>query len=574
MLANKFDEIHQPVPTDSTLNNPLYNNNTSRSTRSAQANNNNSSSPISNNPLRTAHPGAVLLSPQSSSLNIIDANNGITNNTNNTSNNNGNSNNPHNHHNQNQNQTQTQNHNNPSINSAMSPPLPSSASSSIFFNDFMSLEHSSTLSKGASANNNRPMTAIPLSSTAHSGSSYTFAFQNHSNNATGSALGNMHNNSVTAGSVSNNNNIFMDSFLSNNNSQSNTNSNVNTALNFNNDINQLCTWMSMLNVNQQSIVMDNILSVLNESTLNYAKMKLDTMFGSTTSSSPTIPDPLQNGNHANGHHGVQNNNNGANNSNNNSSSNNNSNNIASPVPNSIDSVFATNSMKFLQSQSTSGSNHFHQAFNSNSGNVLNWSPQPTSISNPAYDYINDYRQRPKSAEPPLTHSHYQPSNLSISNLKSQMTLNQNGSNLAKTANIKRNVELNVDTQNTNSNSNNNGNESPISAVNTPTSNGPNANSGNTSATSSSNSSMTPKSLTDPKLLNNIPIWLKTLRLHKYSDILSDLRWEKLIYLEDGDLLNRGVMALGARRKLLKAFNIVKDYKERNLIDSSAYLDSK
>lgn len=542
MLA-KFDEIHQPVPTESTLKNSLYSNrnNNNNSNHNSSANrpvphNNSSSSPISNNPLRTAHPGAVLLSPQSSSLNIIDTNNA----------------------------------------SAMSPTMPSSASSSIFFNDFMSLD----AAKGASANSNRPMTAIPLSSTANSqGSAYTFAFQNNNSNnsnntskaSAGSALGNMHNNSVTAGSVSNNNNnIFMDSFLSNNNNaQSSTNSNVNTALNFNNDINQLCTWMSMLNVNQQSVVMDNILSILNESTLNYTKMKLDSMFGSTTSSSPTIPDPSQNGNHANGHHGLQNSNNNNNNSNNNNN-NTTTNSIASPVPNSIDSVFASNSMKFLQSQSTSGSNHFHQAFN-NKGNMLNWSPQPTSISNPAYDYINDYRQRPKSAEPPLTHSHYQLSNLSISNLKSQMPSNQNGSNPSKSTNLKKTTELNIDTQSANNNNaNSNTNESPGSTVNTPT----NANSGNTSATSSSNSSMNPKSLTDPKLLNNIPIWLKTLRLHKYSDILSDLRWEKLIYLEDDDLLNRGVMALGARRKLLKAFNIVKDYKERNLIDSSAYLDSR
>ncbi len=86
--------------------------------------------------------------------------------------------------------------------------------------------------------------------------------------------------------------------------------------------------------------------------------------------------------------------------------------------------------------------------------------------------------------------------------------------------------------------------------------------------------MNPKSLTDPKLLNNIPIWLKTLRLHKYSDILNDLSWEKLIYLEDEDLLKRGVLALGARRKLLKAFTIVRDYKNRDLIDNSAYLNIK
>ncbi|KTB02508.1 Protein VTS1 [Nakaseomyces glabratus] len=547
MLANKFDEMHHPVPDSSMNGNPLCNS----SANVGQGNRNSnpiqsrgtghSSSPIYNNPLRTAHPGAVLLSPQSSSLNIIDT----------------------------------------TVGNAMSPTVPSSAASSIFFNDF-GLDSSTNLNKSAmNANSNRPMTTIPLSSNSTS-QSYTLSFQQENKKTnSNSTLNNVNNGLVTAGSVSNShNNIFLDSFLShdntmqpNNSSNNNNNQNANNSLNFNTDVNQLCTWMSMLTANQQSVVMDNIISVLNESTLNYTKMKLDTMFG-TTSSSPTSAEAMQNLGQPKE----------------NGNQNSNQNNIASPIPSTLDSVFANNSMKYLQSQSTSGSNHFHQAFNSK-GSSMNWSSQASNIQNPAYDYLNDYRQRPKSAEPPLSHqTHYQPSNLSISQFKPQ---NSNGN--SSNTNTNRNLN-NINTSNNNSTANNNNIGSnntkrmnditnsadvPVtSSFQNLTLNNQNgstttsSNNGNSSSGASSNSSMNPKSLTDPKLLNNIPIWLKTLRLHKYSDILNDLSWEKLIYLEDEDLLKRGVLALGARRKLLKAFTIVRDYKNRDLIDNSAYLNIK
>ena len=60
-----------------------------------------------------------------------------------------------------------------------------------------------------------------------------------------------------------------------------------------------------------------------------------------------------------------------------------------------------------------------------------------------------------------------------------------------------------------------------------------------------------------KNLNNLPIWLRNLRLHKYTEILSDIPWKTLIQFNDEDLLKAGVGAMGARRKLLKAFDIVK-----------------
>ena len=65
------------------------------------------------------------------------------------------------------------------------------------------------------------------------------------------------------------------------------------------------------------------------------------------------------------------------------------------------------------------------------------------------------------------------------------------------------------------------------------------------------SSKPPEDPTDVHLLADIPAWLRSLRLHKYTDNLKDLRWQDLIELDDEALEKRGVNALGARRKMLK-----------------------
>ena len=65
------------------------------------------------------------------------------------------------------------------------------------------------------------------------------------------------------------------------------------------------------------------------------------------------------------------------------------------------------------------------------------------------------------------------------------------------------------------------------------------------------SSKPPEDPTDPCLLSDIPNWLRSLRLHKYTDNLKDLKWQELIELDDEGLEKRGVNALGARRKMLK-----------------------
>lgn len=67
----------------------------------------------------------------------------------------------------------------------------------------------------------------------------------------------------------------------------------------------------------------------------------------------------------------------------------------------------------------------------------------------------------------------------------------------------------------------------------------------------------PEDPTDPALLQDIPSWLRSLRLHKYTDNLKDLKWSELVELDDEALEKRGVNALGARRKMLKVFEQVK-----------------
>jgi len=65
------------------------------------------------------------------------------------------------------------------------------------------------------------------------------------------------------------------------------------------------------------------------------------------------------------------------------------------------------------------------------------------------------------------------------------------------------------------------------------------------------SSKPPEDPTDLTLLQDIPNWLRSLRLHKYTDNLKDMNWTELIELDDEGLEKRGVAAVGARRKMLK-----------------------
>ncbi|KAL4869181.1 hypothetical protein BDV12DRAFT_87536 [Aspergillus spectabilis] len=83
------------------------------------------------------------------------------------------------------------------------------------------------------------------------------------------------------------------------------------------------------------------------------------------------------------------------------------------------------------------------------------------------------------------------------------------------------------------------------------------------------SSKPPEDPTDPNLLKDIPSWLRSLRLHKYTDHLKDLKWSELVELSDKDLEDRGVNALGARNKMLKVFEQVREAKADGKLENVA-----
>ncbi|KAI8855182.1 hypothetical protein BC829DRAFT_2062 [Chytridium lagenaria] len=62
---------------------------------------------------------------------------------------------------------------------------------------------------------------------------------------------------------------------------------------------------------------------------------------------------------------------------------------------------------------------------------------------------------------------------------------------------------------------------------------------------------------DMEALSDIPSWLRSLRLHKYTPVFEGYNWKDMIKLNDDGLQANGVSALGARRKLLKVFELIK-----------------
>ncbi|KAF2758284.1 hypothetical protein EJ05DRAFT_493142 [Pseudovirgaria hyperparasitica] len=80
------------------------------------------------------------------------------------------------------------------------------------------------------------------------------------------------------------------------------------------------------------------------------------------------------------------------------------------------------------------------------------------------------------------------------------------------------------------------------------------------------SSKPPEDPTDVQLLEDIPSWLRTLRLHKYTDNLKSMHWTEMVELKDEDLEKRGVAAVGARRKMLKVFEDVLKKKSEGRYD--------
>ncbi|KAF9533180.1 hypothetical protein CPB83DRAFT_845997 [Crepidotus variabilis] len=62
---------------------------------------------------------------------------------------------------------------------------------------------------------------------------------------------------------------------------------------------------------------------------------------------------------------------------------------------------------------------------------------------------------------------------------------------------------------------------------------------------------------DPSVLGDIPAWLRSLRLHKYTPNFEGCKWQDMVMMDEKDLEAKGVAALGARRKMMKTFEIVR-----------------
>lgn len=63
---------------------------------------------------------------------------------------------------------------------------------------------------------------------------------------------------------------------------------------------------------------------------------------------------------------------------------------------------------------------------------------------------------------------------------------------------------------------------------------------------------------DPALLNDVPAWLRSLRLHKYTPNFEGMLWKDMVVMDEKALEDKGVAALGARRKMLKTFEAVRN----------------
>ncbi|KAI0823153.1 hypothetical protein BC628DRAFT_1384910 [Trametes gibbosa] len=62
---------------------------------------------------------------------------------------------------------------------------------------------------------------------------------------------------------------------------------------------------------------------------------------------------------------------------------------------------------------------------------------------------------------------------------------------------------------------------------------------------------------DPKVLEDVPSWLRSLRLHKYTPNFEGMNWRDMVAMDEAALEAKGVAALGARRKMLKTFEVVR-----------------
>jgi hypothetical protein len=87
--------------------------------------------------------------------------------------------------------------------------------------------------------------------------------------------------------------------------------------------------------------------------------------------------------------------------------------------------------------------------------------------------------------------------------------------------------------------------------------GPSSNAGGSTRGGAAEKKETSEEDVDPALLNDVAAWLRSLRLHKYTPNFEGCTWQDMVRMDEAALEARGVAALGARRKMLKTFEIVR-----------------
>ena len=63
---------------------------------------------------------------------------------------------------------------------------------------------------------------------------------------------------------------------------------------------------------------------------------------------------------------------------------------------------------------------------------------------------------------------------------------------------------------------------------------------------------------DSAVLHDVAGWLRTLRLHKYTPNFEGISCNDMVVMDEQTLEAQGVAAFGARRKMLKTFEVVRE----------------
>lgn len=288
------------------------------------------------------------------------------------------------------------------------------------------------------------------------------------------------------------------------------------VVNFNKDLSSFIHWINSLSPAEQNNVIDSLLPSLSEDVLQYTKIKLDSLT-KTGYLSPT--------------------------------------NIGSPVFNSInrfdmnDDVMSLNNdyaiaatMSAPQMSNMLPKTNILQAVHSNPHSMVTQTPYDNMQMNSL-----DYLMGQPSDEDTISRVNSSKANLTPAASKPSPAYDylQGGNNMEPRSVSPRSANFSMDSHMVLNNRNN--------ALASPTRAKSPQPAGNT------HNVMTPEILCQRELLEDIPAWLKKLRLHKYRSNLESYTWREMIEFDDGKLEQLGVSALGARNKLLKAFNIVKEY---------------